>query len=182
MILKDIDNLYAKATLLFSQTDIEAGLDKMATEISKDMANANPIVMGVMTGGLIPMGHLLTRLNFNLQIDYVHATRYQGEMHGGELQWIARPRSDIKGRNIILVDDILDAGITLAIIKADLEAQGAASVKTAVLIDKRRSRPSEGLQHADYVGLEVDDHFIFGFGLDYQGYFRNLAGIYIVND
>jgi hypoxanthine phosphoribosyltransferase len=181
MTLKDIDNLYAKASLLYTKADIEAGLDRMAAAITEDMANTNPIVIGVMTGGLIPMGQLLTRLNFNLQIDYVHASRYQGEIQGGQIEWIAKPRMDLTNRTILLVDDILDAGVTLATIKQNFEAQGAREVKTAVLIDKRRARPEEGLQHADYVGLEVDDQFIFGYGLDYQGYFRNLAGIYMVN-
>jgi len=181
-MLTAIDNLYARATILYSETDIHAGLDRMAEAITRDMSSLNPIVIGVMTGGLIPMGHLLTRLNFHLQIDYVHATRYQGQMQGGELQWIAKPRTALKGRHILLVDDILDAGLTLASIKSEFEAEGALSVKTAVMIDKKRVRPEAGLQTADYVGLSVEDQFIFGFGLDYQGYLRNLAGIYVVQD
>jgi hypoxanthine phosphoribosyltransferase len=86
----------------------------------------------------------------------------------------------LKDRHVLGVDDILDGGITLAAIKAEFEAQGAKKVHTAVLIDKIRERPAEGLQKADYVGLEMPDYFIFGYGLDYKGYFRNLAGIYMV--
>ena len=179
-MLKEIDNLYARASLLFSEADIHSGLDKMAKAIEADLAGTNPVVVSVMTGGLIATGHLLTRLNFNMQMDYVHATRYQGEMSGGEIEWIARPRTSLKDRTVLVVDDILDGGITLAAIKADFEAQGAKEVRTAVMVDKKRVRPVEGLQTADYVGLDVGDHFIFGFGLDYKGYFRNLAGIYIV--
>ena len=181
-MLKDIENLYARASLLYSEQDIHHGLDKMAAEITRDLANSNPIVICVMTGGLIPMGHLLTRLNFNLEMDYVHATRYQGEIHGGEVEWLARPRSDIKDRTILIVDDILDGGITLAAIKQDFMKQGAKNTYTAVLVDKKRSRPAEGLQKADYVGLEIEDKFIFGFGMDYKSYLRNLAGIYVVED
>jgi hypoxanthine phosphoribosyltransferase len=179
-MIKEIDNLYARASLLFSEADVHLGLDKMASAIQADMAESNPIVVSVMTGGLITTGHLLTRLNFNLQVDYVHATRYQGEMSGGQIEWIAKPKTSLKDRTVIIVDDILDAGITLASIKSEFESQGAKEVRTAVLVNKNRQRPIEGLQTADYVGLEVDDHFIFGFGLDYKGYFRNLAGIYIV--
>lgn len=179
-MLKEIDNLYARSTLLFSEQDIHKGLDSMAKAITENLSESNPIVVCVMTGGLIPMGHLLTRLNFNLQMDYVHATRYQGEFQGGEIHWVAKPRTCLKDRTVLVVDDILDAGITLAHIKQEFLAQGAKEVQTAVLIDKKRSRPEEGLQKADYVGLEVEDKFIFGYGLDYKGYLRNLAGIYEV--
>jgi hypoxanthine phosphoribosyltransferase len=178
--IKEIENLYARSTLLFSEHDIHRGLDKMACEITAQLADKNPIIMCVMTGGLIPMGHLLTRLNFNLQTDYVHATRYQGEFQGGEIQWVAKPRTSVEGRTVLIVDDILDAGITLAVIQKELYAMGAKEVQTAVMVDKRRERPQEGVQKANYAGLEVDDKFIFGFGLDYKGYLRNLAGIYEV--
>jgi hypoxanthine phosphoribosyltransferase len=179
-MLKEIENLYARASLLYSQADVEKCLDQMAKAINADLADANPVVISVMTGGLIATGHLLTRLNFNLEIDYVHATRYQGEFVGGEIQWIARPRTNLRGRTVLVVDDILDGGITLAAIKSEMEALGAKKVYTAVLVDKKRIRPQEGLQTADYVGLEIGDRFIFGYGLDYKGYFRNLAGIYEV--
>jgi len=179
-MLKEIDNLYARSTLLFSEQDINKGLDRMAEAITKALADTNPVIVCVMTGGLIPMGHLLTRLNFNLQIDYVHATRYQGEFHGGEIHWVVKPRTCLKDRTVLIVDDILDAGITLAHIKKEFIEQGAKEVQTAVLVDKMRSRPEEGLQKADYVGVEVEDKFIFGYGLDYKGYLRNLAGIYEV--
>lgn len=179
-MLKEIDNLYARSTLLYSQADVEKSLDCMAKAITADLADTNPVVVSVMTGGLIATGHLLTRLNFHLQMDYVHATRYQGEFVGGTIQWIAKPRTSLKDRHVLVVDDILDGGITLAAIKAEFEAQGATKVHTAVLIDKIRERPAEGLQKADYVGLEMPDYFIFGYGLDYKGYFRNLAGIYMV--
>jgi hypoxanthine phosphoribosyltransferase len=179
-LMKEIENLYARSTLLFSEHDIQRGLDKMAAEITAQLSDKNPLVICVMTGGLIPMGHLLTRLNFNLQTDYVHATRYQGEFEGGEIHWVAKPRTNVEGRTILIVDDILDAGITLAVIQKELFKMGAKDVQTAVMVDKRRERPIEGIQKANYVGLEVDDKFIFGFGLDYKGYLRNLAGIYEV--
>ncbi len=180
-MIKEIDNLYAKSSLLYSSQDIQESLDKMALNIEEKIGDKNPVVICVMTGGLVATGHLLTRLNFHLQMDYVHATRYQGEMEGGQLEWIAKPRTSLKGRTVLIVDDILDAGITLAEIKKAFLADGASEVYTAVLIDKIRQRPEEGLQQADFVGLTITDHFIFGFGLDYKGYLRNTSGIFQVN-
>jgi hypoxanthine phosphoribosyltransferase len=180
-MIKEIDNLYAKSSLLYSSQDIQESLDKMALNIEEKIGDKNPVVICVMTGGLVATGHLLTRLNFHLQMDYVHATRYQGEMQGGQLEWIAKPRTSLKGRTVLIVDDILDAGITLAEIKKAFLADGASEVYTAVLIDKIRQRPEEGLQQADFVGLTITDHFIFGFGLDYKGYLRNTSGIFQVN-
>lgn len=179
---KEIDSLYAKSSLLYSSQDIQQCLDKMAADIEKKLGDKDPIVICVMNGGLVTTGHLVTRLNFNLQLDYVHASRYRGEMEGGSLEWIAKPVTPLKNRTVLIVDDILDAGITLAEIKkAFLEEEQAAEVYTAVLIDKIRTRPPEGMQQADFVGLNIADNFIFGFGLDYKGYLRNTAGIYQVN-
>ena len=181
-MLKEIDQLYAKSSLLYSLEDIEKSIDKMAKAIEEKIADKNPIIVCVMTGGLIPMAYLLTRLPFHLQMDYVHATRYHGEKEGGEVSWIARPCAALKDRTVLVVDDILDGGVTLAAIKEDFLAQGASEVYTAVLVDKKRERPPEGLQNADFVGLEIDNHFIFGFGMDYQGYLRNVPAIYQVHD
>jgi hypoxanthine phosphoribosyltransferase len=181
-MLKEIENLYAKASLLYSEQDINAQLNRMAKEIETKLGDTNPVVVCVMTGGLVPMGQLITKLHFHLEMDYVHATRYQGEIQGGELQWIARPRTSLKDRTVLVIDDILDGGVTLAEIKKDFEKAGAKDVYTAVLVDKKRERPAEGLQQADFVGLEIDNHFIFGYGMDYKGYFRNIPGIFIVRD
>lgn len=95
-MIKEIDNLYAKSSLLYSSQDIQQSLDKMALNIEEKIGDKNPVVICVMTGGLVTTGHLLTRLNFHLQMDYVHATRYQGEMQGGQLEWIAKPRTPLK--------------------------------------------------------------------------------------
>lgn len=179
--LNKIQEVHEKATALFSEEQIKAALDKMAKEIHKDLHDKSPVVLCVMVGGLIPLGHLLVRLNFPLEVDYVHATRYQGETKGGALQWRAKPGSDLNGRTVLIVDDILDGGVTLSAIVSEIKAMGACEVKTAVLVDKHHERAETGLQQADYVGLEVDDHFIYGFGMDYQEYLRNVPGIFVVS-
>jgi len=176
-----IQDVFDKSTQLFTLEQIEAALDKMAIEIKHDLHDTNPVVLCVMVGGLIPMGHLLVRLDFPLEVNYVHATRYRGETQGGELDWRAKPTIDLKGRNVLVVDDILDGGVTLSAIIDEIKSMGAHDVRTAVLVDKHHKREENALQHADYGGLEGDDHFIFGYGMDYQEYLRNAPGIYVVS-
>ena len=173
-----IDEVLARSTLLFSMVEIEQALDNMAQAIHKRLSEKNPVVLCVMIGGLVPVGNLLPRLTFPLEIDYIHATRYQGAMSGGELNWIVKPRTDLRDRTVLVVDDILDGGITLNAIIQEVAAMGAAEIYTAVLVDKYQKRVPEGLPQADFVGLEVDDHYIFGYGMDYKEYLRNAPGIY----
>ena len=166
---------------LHDKASVEASLDKMATDITAKLAEKNPLILCVLTGAIIPMGHLLTRLNFALEIDYIHATRYRGETAGADLQWKARPSAEVKDRVILIVDDILDEGHTLAGIVEYLQQQGASEVYSAVLVEKHHDRRVPGLQ-ADFVGLDVEDHYVFGYGMDYKGYLRNAPGIYAVTE
>ncbi len=180
-VLEQIQEVHQKATQLFSMQQIESALDKMAQDIHDDLHDKNPVVLCVMVGGLIPLGHLLVRLQFPLEVDYVHATRYQGATQGGALHWRAKPNTDLANRTVLIVDDILDGGVTLSEIISEIKAMGASEVKTAVLVDKHHEREETGLKQADYTGLEVDDHFIYGYGMDYQEYLRNVPGIYVVS-
>ncbi len=166
------------ADCLHDKAAVEAALDTMAEAISERLGDSNPLLLCVLTGAIIPMGHLLTRLDFPHEIDYVHASRYRGETSGGELQWYAHPRSELKGRHVLLVDDILDEGATLAALVDYCREQGAAEVLTAALVEKRHERKS-GLE-GDFIGLEVEDRYVFGYGMDYKGYLRNAPGIYAV--
>ena len=177
---QEVETVAREADCLYNQSQVEAALDAMAREIGAAMGDQLPLVLCVMTGGIIPAGHLLTRLHFPLEVDYLHATRYQGKTEGGQLHWIARPRLAIKDRCVLIVDDILDVGATLAAIVAECKSQGARSVYTAVLADKRHDR-KHGIQ-ADFVGLEVVDRYVFGYGMDYKGYLRNMPGIYALKD
>ena len=175
-----IENVYKKSTCLYTTKEVEAALDRMAINIHQQLADKNPIIMCVMIGGLVPMGNLLPRLDFHLEVDYVHATRYRGEISGGELIWKVKPSHDMRGRTVLVVDDILDGGLTLAAILAEIKAMGAAEVYSAVLVDKHHKRVENGLKNADFVGLQVDDHYIFGYGMDYNEYLRNAPGIFVV--
>lgn len=179
-IPENIKAVYEKSTRLFTTDEIEAALDKIAAEIHETLNEKNPVIICVMVGGLVPMGNLLPRLDFPLEVDYVHATRYRGEITGGELHWKVRPSVNLEGRTVLVVDDILDGGITLAAILAEVKSLGAAEVYSAVLVDKHHKRVENGLLHADFVGLEIDDHYIFGYGMDYNEYLRNAPGIFVV--
>lgn len=166
-----------ESVLLHDAAAVEAAAERMAAEITAQLSEQRPVALCVMVGGLIPAGLLLPRLGFPLEIDYCHATRYRGATTGGELTWLVRPQIDLKGRVVLIIDDILDEGHTLAQIIEDCRAQGASAVYTAALVNKRHDRRFNGLQ-ADFVGLEVDDHYVFGAGMDFKGWFRNLPGIY----
>ena len=166
------------ADCLYTDAQVQQALDKMAQAITQSLAERDPLILCVMTGGIIPAGHLLTRLHFPLQIDYIHATRYAGDTAGGRLQWIVRPQHSLKGRTILIIDDILDEGITLNAIIEDCWAGGANEVFTAVLINKKHDRKEP--VPVNFVGLETEDRYLFGYGMDYKGYLRNAPGIYAV--
>lgn len=172
------DHVYREADCLFDQQAVDNAFNKLASEITEQLAETNPLVLAVMTGGIIPAGILLPKLPFPLELDYVHATRYRGETAGGTLHWIAHPSTPLKDRTVLLVDDILDEGITLAEIVKACFNEGAKAVYTAVLVNKIHDRKAD--IRADFVGLDVEDRYLFGYGMDYKNYLRNAAGIYAV--
>lgn len=165
-----------RADLLYPAATVEAAIDAMAAGITAAVAQRNPLLVCIMTGGVVPFGKLLPRLQFPLDIDYVHATRYGNQLTGGQLQWIAGPHVDPRGRTVLLVDDILDEGATLAGIEARYRGDGATDVLKAVLVVKQRQRTHD--VKIDFAGLDVPDRYVFGYGMDYKGYLRNAAGIY----
>lgn len=171
---------YTKATCLYTAADVSAALDRLGAEISAELEDTNPIAVCVLLGSVVPFGKLLTRLNFPLNIDYVHATRYRHGLEGRELKWIAKPVFSPKGRTVLIVDDILDEGTTLAAIEGFFQEQGADKVYKAVLVRKDRRRLVD--VSVDFVGLEVPNRYVFGCGMDYKGYWRNLSGIYAAGD
>ena len=175
-----IKEVYEKATCIYTHNEVEAALDRMARDIHNQLEDKNPLLLCVMIGGVVTLGHLLTRLDFPLEVDYLHATRYRGELSGREIHWKVKPPESVKGRTILVVDDILDGGVTLVSIVEELKAMEAKEVYTAVLVDKHTKRVENGLSKADFVGLNIEDHYVFGYGLDYREYLRNAPGIYEV--
>jgi hypoxanthine phosphoribosyltransferase len=168
--------VFEQADLVHSADAVEAALDAMGVAITSKLSGTNPLLVCILTGGVVPFGKLLPRLQFPLTIDYVHATRYGDKLHGGQLHWISGPHQDPKDRTVLLVDDILDEGTTLAGIEERYRGDGARVVYKAVLVTKDRQRPNE--VHIDFPGLTVPDRYVFGYGMDYKGYLRNAPGIY----
>ena len=169
-----------EADCLADATTVEAALDRMANEITARLGTANPLVFTVMNGGVILAGRLLPRLPFPLELGYLHATRYGDAVRGRELEWRAPPSQTIRGRAVLVLDDILDEGHTLQAIITHLHAEGAAEVLSAVLVHKLHERKAYPGMRADFSGIDVVDRFLFGYGMDYMGYWRNAPGIFAV--
>lgn len=178
--LEHLDGVLARSEQLHSPSQVERALDRLAVEISAVLADKNPLVLCVMTGGVIPAGRLLPRLDFPLRLDYVHATRYRERTRGGEMHWLRRPAEAVRDRYVLVIDDIYDEGLTLEAIVDDCRAQGAQAVYSGVLVEKLRSR--ECAYRPDFIGLQVADRYVFGCGMDYRGYLRNFPGIAAVSD
>ena len=175
-MLNEVQQVQADADLLYDADAVSAALDKMAAEINEKLKDTNPLVLCVMNGGIVVSGQLLTRLTIPLTIDAINATRYNNQTFGSGIEWVLKPRASLVNRTVLIIDDILDEGITLEAIVHYCQEQGAKAVYSAVLLDKKigRDKPIQ----ADFVGLEIEDRYIFGFGLDYKGYCRNANGIY----
>jgi hypoxanthine phosphoribosyltransferase len=180
MNIEEANSLLAESDLLVTEAEVEAAITRLALEITGQFGESRPVIICVMNGGLIFTGQLLTKLFFPLEVDYVHATRYGHNVNGAQLNWTVRPQLDMKGRTVLLLDDILDEGVTLAAIADYCRHQGAAKVFMAVLVEKLHLRKVTSGMRADFTGIEIGDRFLFGYGLDYKGYWRNAPGIYAV--
>lgn len=171
----------ATAEIIHDRARIDAAIDDMASRIDVDYRSAQrPVFLTVMQGGLFFAAELGLAATTDFQFDYVHATRYRG-VDGGELKWLRHPEVALAGRDVLLVDDILDEGHTLLAIRNHCRDQGAASTRIAVLTEKQHDRRAVGIQ-ADYIGLTVPDRYVFGYGMDWHGHGRNLSAIYALAD
>jgi hypoxanthine phosphoribosyltransferase len=175
-----IQSVIDSAECLYDMAAIEKSLDKMAHEITAKLKDSNPIVICVMVGALVPTAYLVTRLAFPLEIDYIHVTRYRGTTRGGDLHWLVEPRNALKGRTVLVVDDIMDGGLTLSAIIDYCKQNNAKEVYSAVMVNKKRQREPGCAHEPDFYGLTTDDRYLVGFGLDYEEYWRNVPGIYAV--
>jgi hypoxanthine phosphoribosyltransferase len=168
--------LLERAQLIHSSEAVAMAIVRLSQEITTALEDTSPIVICVMGGGIVFAGQLLTQLNFPLEVDYVHASRYQNNTVGKTLTWQALPKSNLTNRTVLLVDDILDEGITLLAIKEKCLELGAKNVLSAVLVEKKLSHTKPIA--ADFVGLEVPNAYVFGYGMDAYGWWRNLSAIY----
>lgn len=181
MQVSTLNALLAGAECLVSAEVMDAAYARLADLIEQDWiaqtCDQVPLVLVVMSGGLIAAGKLLSRLHHPLELDYLHVTRYGEATQGGVLHWLVRPRYSLARRHVLIVDDIFDEGITLKEIIEFCQREGVASVRSVVAVDKDHPRKVADFR-PDYVGVTVEDRFLVGEGMDYCGYFRNLNGIY----
>jgi len=166
------------AEVLHSEQAVSSAILSIATALNADYQGHTPTVLSVMTGAAYLTGQLLPHLTFPLTLDYVHATRYQGGMEGKTVSWIVKPKVEISNQSVLILDDVLDEGVTLKAIVDACQALGAKQIKVAVLVDKalNKTKPIQ----ADYVGISVVNRYIFGCGMDINGWWRNLPAIYAV--
>lgn len=173
--------LLARSRVLFDREEVQDAVQRMADEINASYGDRRIVLIGVMTGAILPMAWLATRLAMPLTMDFVHATRYRGGLHGSELEYRVPPRLNLEGRDVLVIDDIFDEGNTLAAIRGSVERREANSVKTAVLVRKMHDR---GLprDYCDFVGLDVPDVYVFGCGMDAYEEWRHLDQILALED
>ncbi len=175
-----VKDFLAAAELIHSAETVAAAVSRVALEITDKLGDTNPLLLCVMTGGVPFTGHLMTQLHFPLEFDYMHVTRYGQDTTGGALSWRSAPWTSVKGRTVLVLDDILDEGLTLAAIVERMMELGAKACYTAVATDKLNGKKKP--IKADFVALTVPDRFVFGYGMDVRGAYRNLPAIYAMKE
>jgi hypoxanthine phosphoribosyltransferase len=167
-ILKNSDELV-------TAQEVDASLTRLAHAIRDEMADEFPLVLSVMGGAAVFTGMLLPKLDFPLDFDYIHLTRYRNALGGGDMQWRVAPAGSVRDRVVLVLDDILDDGTTMAAIRDRILEMGASRVLCAVLCEKQlaQAKPLE----PDFIGVTVPDRYVFGCGMDVKGYWRNLPTI-----
>jgi hypoxanthine phosphoribosyltransferase len=166
------------ADLVCSAEEVDRSIVAVAEAISAQYRDRYPVLLCVMNGAIFFCGKLMGLLRFPLTLEYVHATRYGAATNGGQILWRVEPPPAVRDRDVIIVDDILDEGVTLSAIKARVMAAGASSCAVAVLTNKRIGKDKP--LRPDFVGLDIPNRFVFGCGLDVSGHWRNLPAIYAV--
>lgn len=168
------------ADQICSPEAVEAAVDRMAGEITTALASSFPLVLAIMGGAVVFSGHLLPRLRFPLEFDYIHVSRYGDKTRGSTITWKVEPRENVEGRTVLVLDDILDEGATLAEVKRRVLGLGAKTFYSAVFSNKDIGR--EKPITPDFVGLTLPNRFVFGYGMDVAGAWRNLPAVYAVRD
>jgi len=164
-----------ESDLIASAEEVQSAVRRLAAEIEQEFAGKYPLVLAVMGGAVVFAGQILPLLRFPLDFDYVHASRYGAMTRGSKIEWRVKPPALVRGRAVLVLDDILDHGETMAAIRNGLLELGAVSVQCAVLVEKVLKQPKP--IKADFVGLTIPDRFVFGCGMDAKGFWRNLPEI-----
>ena len=179
-VLQEIEAVQTQADCLLSSDEVHRGIAVLAQSMSRDLAEKNPVIICVMNGGLNFCAALLSHFSFPLQVDHLHLSRYRGALSGSHVQWLSKPSLNLKNRVVVLLDDILDQGLSLQAASDYCQQQGASEIFSAVLVKKNLENNTQAFK-ADFVAFECEDRYLFGFGMDYKNYLRNAPGIYALN-
>ena len=179
MVKSDPFQYLKQAEIIHSEQAVTQAISDIANKLNQYYTTKQPVVLSVMNGAMYFTGQLMPKLSFPLELNYVHATRYHGELKGHKIKWIVKPTITVKDRNVLILDDILDEGITLKSIVDECKLLGAKEVKVAVLAEKTidKGKPIS----ADYVELVLPNRYVFGCGMDVHNWWRNLPAIYALN-
>ncbi len=173
---QDPRKVLENSTVIADRQEVDAAVEQIATEINAHYGDRSIILLVVMTGAIMPAAWIAARLEMPLQMDFIHATRYSGQTEGGEIEFRVPPRLNLQNQDVLIVDDIYDIGLTLQMIEHYCEARGARSVNSAVLIRKIHNRETTGELPA-FIGMEVEDKYVFGCGMDVYEHWRHLDEI-----
>lgn len=178
--IEHVRGVLRDAEMICSAEQVQAALHRIARQINTSLADTHPLVLSVMGGAVVFTGQLLPLLDFPLDFDYVHVSRYKGTTQGGEMHWKVEPGGNVGGRVVLVLDDILDEGHTLDALRQRIMELGASKFYSAVFADKQHGRDKP--IHADFVGVKLPNRFVFGYGMDIEGAWRNLPAIYALRD
>jgi hypoxanthine phosphoribosyltransferase len=176
----EAQRILREAQLVCGEDELAQALVRLAREIDAQLAQAHPLVLAVANGAIVFAGELLPRLSFALEFEVIRVSRYRDQTSGGALNWLLAPQASLQDRSVLVLDDILDEGLTLAAIREHVLAAGARSFHSAVLVEKQLSRAKP--VRADFVGVQVPERYVFGCGMDVKGYWRNLPAIYAMKE
>ncbi len=173
----DPEQNFPPAVVVATEAQVQCAYDRLATALQPVIDTDSCVLLGIMLGGMLPTARLATMLHGDYVLDYCQVSRYHGGERGGEIDWLQPPRADLKDRTVVLIDDIFDQGVTLEYATGQCLALGAGKVVSTVLVRKRHQRVLTQLR-PDYIGLEVDDCYVFGCGMDYRHHWRHLQDIW----
>ncbi len=173
------ERVYNQSKLLFSEQQVNHAVDRLAVRLSARLANTEPVILCMMNGGVTFSAAVMQRLHMPLQFDYMHLSRYRDSCTGGQIEWRAKPQSDLQNRTVVLIDDICDQGASLLEAVRAVQSRDAGEVITAVLV--RRQRPDACFE-PDFAALECGSGFVLGWGMDFAGYGRNLSSIRLLDE
>ncbi|MFK8027684.1 MAG: hypoxanthine-guanine phosphoribosyltransferase [Gammaproteobacteria bacterium] len=178
---QELQAVKENSDLIFSASQIKSAIENMGFALEEKINGKNAILVCVMNGGIITTSDLLRSMDCDVRLDYLQVARYRDKTVGGSLHWLKEPQLSLEDQTVVLVDDIYDEGYTMEELVSYCKKHGAKEVITTVLLLKKKSTPQVG-RKPDIFGLEVTDRYVYGYGMDYKGYLRNVPAIYAISE